>query len=284
VLALLTLANFASPEAIAEGQIRFAASGQDPNDVARFLVLGFPFAALLYDGEPRWWGKAMAAGYLPVGLVAVLLTASRGGALAAAVALIGCGILLARGHVGRVVAAIFALPALAAVLWFTVPAETFLRLATIPEQLRSGDLNQRWNIWAAGWNAFVRAPIFGHGAGTYIVAAGTAPMDTAHNSALAILVEGGLFSFAVALAIVLVAAFAVARTRGALRLALATALVAWLVTSMASTVQESRTTWLLLALIALAGRLAQECPELLAAQFPDAPPHSEPATLAEPAI
>ena len=36
-----------SPEAIAAGQIRFAAYGQDPNDVARFLDLGFPLAALL---------------------------------------------------------------------------------------------------------------------------------------------------------------------------------------------------------------------------------------------
>ncbi len=37
---------FSSPEAIAAGQIRFAAYGQDPNEVARFLDLGFPLAAL----------------------------------------------------------------------------------------------------------------------------------------------------------------------------------------------------------------------------------------------
>ena len=284
VLALLTLANFASADTIAEGQIRFAASGQDPNDVARFLVLAFPVATLLYDGERHWWGKAIALGYLPVGLMAVILTASRGGALAATVALIGCGILLARRHVGRVVAGIFAMPLVAAGFWFTVPRETFQRLATIPEQIGSGDLNQRWNIWTAGWNAFTHAPLLGNGAGSFVAAAGTAPMDTAHNSALAILVEGGLCTFAVATAVVVVAVFAVARTRGTLRVSLTISLLTWLVTAMASTVHESRTTWLLLAMIALAGRLAQESPELIAAQFPDKLPHSEPATLAETAL
>jgi hypothetical protein len=54
VLAALTFANLGSPEAIAAGQIRFAAAGQDPNDVARFLDLGFPLAALLVNSERRW--------------------------------------------------------------------------------------------------------------------------------------------------------------------------------------------------------------------------------------
>ena len=83
VLAILTLANFSSPEAIALGQYRSAAYGQDPNDVARFLDLGFPLAALLANSESRRPGRVMARvlalGYMPLGLVAVLLTASREG-------------------------------------------------------------------------------------------------------------------------------------------------------------------------------------------------------------
>ncbi len=51
VLAVLTLLAFRSPEALATGQIRFAAYGQDPNEVARFLDLGFPLAALLVNCE-----------------------------------------------------------------------------------------------------------------------------------------------------------------------------------------------------------------------------------------
>jgi O-antigen ligase len=274
VLAALTLANFASPAAIAAGQYRFAAYGQNPNDVARFLDLGFPLAALLFHGESPWLERLLALGYLPLGLFAVLLTASRGGFLAAVVALAGCGLLLARGHAKGVLAAVLALPAIAAGLWFAVPHAIFGRLATIPEQIQSGDLNQRLNIWSAGWDAFVRAPWFGSGAGSFIGAAGLAPIDTAHNTVLSIMVGGGLCALFLAVAIVVLAARAVLSTHGALRLALATALLVWAITSLVATVEESRTTWLLFALIALAGRLAADAPERLAACFQDPnPPH-----------
>jgi O-antigen ligase len=268
VLAALTVANMGSPEAIAAGQIRFAAAGQDPNDVARFLDLGFPLAALLLNSEQRWPARLLALGYLPLGLFAVLLTASRGGFLAALVALAGCGILLARGHGLRVLAGTLALPGLAAALWFTVPHETLERLATIPEQLQGGNLNQRWNIWSAGWHAFAHAPIFGTGAGSFVAAAGMNPLDTAHNTALSILVGGGICAFFLAVAIVALAARSIHATHGSLRLALATALIVWIVTSLVATVEESRTTWLLLGVIALAGRLAVEDPECLATCFP----------------
>lgn len=269
VLAILTLANFVSPEAVITSQVRFAAAGQDPNDVARFLDLGIPIATLLLDRETSWGCRLMALGYLPLGLVAVLLTASRGGFLAAAVALVGCGILLAQKHAKSVAAGVLALPVLGAALWFTVPQEIFERLATIPEQLRNGDLNQRVNIWSAGWDAFVRSPVLGSGAGSFVTAAGVAPTDTAHNTALAIAVSGGLVGLFLAVGIVAVAIQAILLTRGGLRIALSTALLVWGVTAMVASVEENRTTWLLFGLIAVAGRLAQEQPEALAACFPD---------------
>jgi O-antigen ligase len=275
VLAALTLANFASIDAMISGQIRFVAQGQDPNDAARFLDLGFPLAAVLFDGESRWPGRLLALGYLPLGLLAVVLTASRGGFLAAVTALVGCGFLLARGHGRRAVAGAFALSAIGAVLWQIVPHETFARLATISEQAQGGNLNDRVDIWAVGWHAFAQAPILGYGAGTFVNAAGLAPIDTAHNTALSILVNGGLCALFLAVAIVALAADSILKTHGPLRLALATALLVWAIASLAATVEENRTTWLLFALIALAGRLAVEDPEGLAAYFPDAQPRPQ---------
>ena len=271
VLAVLTVVNLASAEAIAAGQIRFAATGQDPNDVARFLDLGFPLAALLLISKSRWPGRLLALGYLPLGVVAVLITASRGGLLAAVVALAGCALLLGRSyrsHAKGLLAGAAALPIIAAALWFAVPHETYERLATIPEQLQGGGLNQRWNIWNAGWYAFIRAPLFGTGAGSFVGAAGLNPLDTAHNTALSILVGGGLCAFFLAVAIVTLAAQSVLQTRGPLQLAMTTTLLVWVILSLVGTVEENRTTWLLLALIALAGRLAVEEPERLAACFP----------------
>jgi O-antigen ligase len=283
VLAALTVANLASPEAIASGQIRFVATGQDPNDVARFLDLGLPLAALLVNCERRWPARLLSLCYLPLGLVAVLLTASRGGLLAALVALAGCGILLFRSHARGVLAGTLALPAIAAALWFTVPHATFERLATIPEQLHGGNLNQRLNIWTAGWRAFVQAPLVGTGAGSFVGAAGLNPLDTAHNTALSILVSGGLCAFFLAVAIVAVTTWSILQTHGPLRLALATTLQVWIVTSIVATVEENRTTWLLLALIVLAGRLAVEEPEAVVACFPDRLHTAELALAPEPA-
>jgi O-antigen ligase len=268
VLAMLTLANFASADAIANAQIRFSAAGQDPNDVARFLDLGFPLAALLFHCEQRQLWRLLAVGYLPVGLIAVLLTASRSGFLAAVAGLAGSCFLLAYGHPRRVMTGAMALPPIAAVLWFTIPRGSFERLATISEQLQGGDLNQRWNIWQAGWQAFHRAPFFGTGAGSFVSAAGTAPIDTAHNTALSIAVGGGLIALFLATAIVVAAAWSITQTRGPLRWALAISLVVWSITSLTATVEESRTTWLLLALIALSGRLGVEECEGLDGCFP----------------
>ncbi|MGD0630398.1 MAG: O-antigen ligase family protein [Terracidiphilus sp.] len=271
VLALLTLANFRSAEAIAAGQIRFVAEGQDPNDVARFLDLGFPLAALLLSclrGEQRWLGRLLALGYLPLGLMAVLLTASRGGFLAAVIALGGCGLLLMKSHPRGVVAGAMAIPMVAAGLWFAIPRETFERLATIPSQLESGDLNQRLNIWDAGWHAFARSPLLGSGAGSFTGAAGTNFRDTAHNSELSILVGGGLIALFLAVSIVALAARAALKTLGPLKLALVTVFVVWGVAAQVDTVEENRATWLLLGLIAVAGRLAVEEPEGMEECFP----------------
>ena len=157
VLAVLTLASFATAEAIASDQVRFSATGQDPNDLARFLDLAFPMAALLVNSESRWPWRLLAAGYLPLGFVAVLLTASRGGFLAAVVALAGSGLLQAYGHPKRLMAGALALPPLAAILWLIVPSGTLGRLATISEQLQHGDLNQRLTSGGpAGMPLFVR--------------------------------------------------------------------------------------------------------------------------------
>jgi len=267
VLALLTVAAFRSAEAVAASQVRFAAYGQDPNEVARFLDLGFPLAALLVNCERRWLPRLMALGFFPLGLVAVLLTASREGFLAALIAVAGSVMVLTRGRLHRIAAVFVGVPPFIAALWFIIPAGTLARLATIPEQLQSGDLNQRINIWSAGWRAFVRAPLFGSGAGSFVSAARLSPIDTAHNTVLSIAVGGGLVALFLAVLLVALAVRSALLTRGALRLTLVTAVAAWAVTSLAATVEENRTTWLLLAIVVVAGRLAKDDPRGLDACF-----------------
>ncbi len=266
VLALLTLGSLFSGTAEID-QIRFVAEGQDANDMARYLDMGLPMAALLATCERRWAARFLAWGYLPLGVVAVLVTASREGFVAALLALFGCGVLLARRYKRTSVGAIALLPVIVIGISLIVPHGTFDRLATIPEELNRGDLNQRWNIWHAGWKAFVHAPLVGTGAGSFVSAAGLNPVDTAHDTALSILADGGLVGLFMAVAIVLLAIHATVKMRGPLQLALATALLGWSTTSLVATVEENRSTWLLIGLIAAAGRMAVEDPGAVARCF-----------------
>jgi O-antigen ligase len=267
VLALLTFADFGSAGVSAAEQIRFVASGQDPNDVARFLDLGFPVGALLFATERRWAPRLLAIGYVPVGLSAVLLTASRGGFSAAIVSLFGSAVLLVMARPRAASVVFVALAVLAGALWLFVPAGSLDRLATIPQEVGSGDWNDRLNIWDAGWHAFHQSPWWGSGAGTFTAASGLAPGDTAHNTVMAVLVTGGLLGTAIFTAIVAAVGLSIFQTQGLLRVALATTLAVWAITSMVGSVEENRATWLLFAMMALAARLAKAHTRPLAELF-----------------
>jgi hypothetical protein len=266
VLAVMTIAMVAAPDAV--GQARFAPPGQDPNDVARFLDLGFPLAGLLARYDPNRLMRVLALVYLPLGLLGVLLTASRGGVLAASVGLTAAAAVLLRGNAKRMRLTLLATPVALGVIAALLPADTIARILTIPEQLAGGgDLNQRLGIWAAGVQALARAPFFGSGAGTYVAAAGLAPVDTAHNTPLAIAVEAGVVGLAIACAILTACVRCAWSTAGFLRHALLGSLAVWAVTSMVATVHENRTTWVLIALIAVAGRMAADSRNALDAAF-----------------
>jgi len=284
ILALLTLAQLRSVEALAAEQLRTAAYGQDPNDVARFLDLGMPLAALLGRTEPHAPARWLALLYLPAALLATLLTASRGGLLAALIALTGCALLVLQGRPELQRATAFTAPALLALGWVILPAGVLQRLATIPEQLQSGNLNQRINIWRQGWQAFEHAPWAGYGAGNFALAAGVRPEDTAHNTALALLLAGGIVALLLATVLFALCLQAAWRLRSSLRVALLTALAVFAVTSMVASVEENRLTWLLVALIALAARLSAEAPHALATCFAPAtpPPVTVPASAVSP--
>jgi O-antigen ligase len=267
VLAILTWMNFSSASAVAAEQIRFAAEGQDPNDVARFLDLGFAPAMLLFATETGWLTRVLAMLYVPAGLLAVLLTASRGGFSAALVAMLGSAVLLVMWRPRAAAMVFVGLAVTVGALFLFVPAGSVERLATIPEQLGSGDWNDRLNIWNAGWRAFTLAPWRGYGAGTFTTAAGLATGDTAHNTVMAVMVSGGLVATGIFLAILVGVALAVWRTSGLLRVALGTTLAVWLITAMVGSVEESRFTWLLFGMMALAGRLEREQPDAMMRVF-----------------
>jgi len=260
-LALLTDASFVMAHMSGSDQIRFVSEGYDPNDAARILVLGLPFAALLFESESKRALRVLALLYFSAGVVAVLLTASRTGFLLVAMALAGCGLVLAGRHLKGVLQSVLALPVVFAVVGLIVPYGTIGRLASIPAQIQGLDLNQRRSIWEAGWRAFRHAPLLGTGAGSFSSASGLNPLDTAHNTVLSILADGGLVALALFVAVVAFTVQATLKARRPMRACMAIALLIWLVASLVATVEENRTTWFLFGLIAAAGQLSSTDPD-----------------------
>jgi hypothetical protein len=81
---------------------------------------------------------------------------------------------------------------------------------------------------------------------------------------------------------VVLAARSALKTRGPLLVGLITVLLVMVIASMVDTVEENRTTWLLLGIMAVAGRLAVEQSEQFADCFGGGDPDPNTATLLSP--
>jgi len=275
VLAILTVGGFAFSNGLVQEQVRFAAIGQDPNDVARLLAFGFPIALLLFNSSNSRLERTLCLMYFPAGFAATLLTASRSGLLLSIVALGGCGIAGLRWHSRSIIVAAASVVFAAIGISVVAPNGTLDRLRIAAEMKEYGDLNQRVNIWSEGWRAFENAPLVGHGAGSFVIAAKVAPEDTAHNTVLSILVEGGLCWLLMAMAIVVFAFRAISKGPARLRFGLILLMVLWASSSLTQSLWGSRTTWLLIGIAVVSERIAQESVPKVGSDYPSPVPSYE---------
>lgn len=176
---------------------RFAAGGGDPNDVAMNLALALPMAWYLgmtyHQPIPRWFCRA----YLPLGVVALGLTGSRGGMVAMIVALLIVPLSITKLSAGRRAIAIMLLCVSAAAGVRYVPETLLQRLAETRTQVQEGNFTGRVGIWRAGVVAFAERPLMGYGTAGFPVAVKpyTTVPRVAHNSFLSVLVEEGAVGF-----------------------------------------------------------------------------------------
>jgi len=173
---------------------RFTAFSYNVNELGMTLALGLPMAWYLSLSQPHQRFAWIWRLYLPLGVTAILLTASRGAFVAALVALAIIPWTLGRLRL-RTKVALYALSAgtLFAATQF-VPETSLERLQTIRADVGAGYFGGRGAIWMAGLEVAQEHPIAGVGAGAY----GAAVEPTlffgwgAHSVPLAILVENGI--------------------------------------------------------------------------------------------
>ena len=183
---------------------RFTAFSFNVNELGMTLALGLPMAWYLSLSQPHQRFAWIWRLYLPLGVTAILLTASRGAFVAALVALAIIPWTLGRLRL-RTKVALYALSAgtLFAATQF-VPETALERLQTIRADVGAGYFGGRGAIWMAGLEVAQEHPVAGVGAGAY----GAAVEPTlffgwgAHSVPLAILVENGIVGLFLLLAAV----------------------------------------------------------------------------------
>jgi O-antigen ligase len=173
---------------------RFSAQNFDPNDLGMTLALAIPMAWYLgmtyHQPIMRWVCRA----YMPLALVAIGLTGSRGALVASIVALLIVPVSMTQLSPSRVAAGIFLIFASGAAAVSYIPATSWERFGTTRREVltSSGNVNSRLVVWKMGLRAFSHRPLVGYGTSGF----NWAVRSQAHNSWLAVLVEQGIIGFA----------------------------------------------------------------------------------------
>jgi O-antigen ligase len=210
VAALVTIALFVQQS----GLRRFAAGGADPNSLAMTLSLGIPIAWYLGMTSPRALVRWIGRGYLPIALLVIGLTGSRGGMITAMTALLIVPLAMTHLSPGRLVSAIVVLGLSAALAVAYIPETALQRLATTSESIQGLSFGGRFQLWQAGLNAFAERPVMGFGPSRFVDAITPqlgSMAKVAHNSFLSVVVEEGLIGLVLFCAMLLTVFYAVLR-------------------------------------------------------------------------
>lgn len=175
---------------------RYAATGFNANGIALIIALTLPIAwylaisAATSDNKLSKFLSIANYLFLPLGVFAVLLTASR---TAFIVMIPTFWFMLGASTRLRFVDRILIVSFLAAALYFVqplIPQTSIDRLSTTQAEFEEGDLSGRRLIWTEALEVFETHPLTGTGSGTFKAAVDYKD-KSAHNTYLAILIESG---------------------------------------------------------------------------------------------
>jgi O-antigen ligase len=230
---------------------RYTGSNLDANDLGLTLALGIPMAWYLYLNRTRSV-RYLGAIYIPLAVLAILLTASRGAFLSMIVALSIIPFTVRwRSFRSMVLCAV--LLAAIGLAASVVPQSTWDRLSTIGGQIAGGGtMSKRTVIWGAGVEVFRNSPLLGIGAGAYDDA--VQPLIglriVAHNVYLAVLTEQGIIGFTVFIALLASCGVVIYRLPQQERKVWAVIGLTWSLGVMSLSWEYRKTTWLLIGLVA----------------------------------
>lgn len=229
---------------------RFSVEGFNPNIVAVIISMAMPISwHLAMTTPPAKWSKLFKAfyyGFVPIALLAVLLTGSRGGliGLVPAMVYVISNSPLKAPSIRIVLAGLFICGLMSAP--FLLPENTQERLWGTYSSLAEGDMGGRGTTWGLAVPLFVEHPLVGIGVGAFESVHPT--REAPHNVFLSVVVETGLVGL-IALLVLLAASFngALKQERPQRSMWIAVLLVLLLGT-LVRNLEDRKQTWLVLAL------------------------------------
>lgn len=204
VASFATIYNYLSGVPLAGETARFTALNSDPNELGLTLVLGLPMAWYLSLSQPDRRTAWLWQLYLPLGITATLLTASRGAFLTVLVALVIIPCTLGRLRL-RTKAVLYALAVASLVLASRfVPEASLERIRSARADMADGYFGGRGAIWSSGLAVAQEHLLAGVGAGAFGAAVEPAlhRERSSHQVLLAVLVEDGIVGLFLFLAMV----------------------------------------------------------------------------------
>lgn len=239
-------------------QQRFAAAGFNPNYLASTLALGIPLAwHLVLAGRGRFLTLLNFLA-IPAVIVAIVLTGSRGGLITAVLALAVIPLTYAKLGPRVQVTVVVGLVIVGLAAYWLAPAfeqnlpSGIQRFAEIPQQLQSGDLTGRGQIWVAGMQMFRDHPIIGVGADGFATAIRPYLGDdkTAHNAFLNVAAQTGVIGLVLLVATLVMVGLPFVISLSGDRIIYLVVLATVAMILMPSTLENGKQVWFALSLAA----------------------------------
>lgn len=211
VSALSTIYSFVTDTGNNLGLVegRYTAAGANENELGITLALSLVMSCYLLARNAGW--RVMWVVHIPLCVLAICLTGSRGSLIASAVAALIFPLSFRSFSRPQKWLVLLSLLTLVVMALAFLPHTTWERIGTIHSEISEGTLTKRTYIWAAGLDVYREHPIVGVGAGAFgpSVYSRLDISYVAHNSYLSVLVELGVIG-AILFAMVLVGLFRLA--------------------------------------------------------------------------
>jgi O-antigen ligase len=233
-----------------KGVVRFSVG--DPNDFGVIVVIAMVMAYYIAVRSSSRRARLACASFLPIGALAVFLTASRTAVSALLVATLV--MLLDPRNLGtRRLAAIAVMTAVIALVVVNFVAQEQLdRISTTRSEATSGSLDQRTTQWSISMRTYSDHPILGIGAGTFrdVSLQETGEDSPAHSVVFGVLADTGAPGLLLFVVVFLTVVPGIGQLPGSTRRAWVAIGLIWLIGAVTLSWEHRKVTWFLVFLLA----------------------------------